>query len=152
LSGGSRPPHQAAASELHDRLRRASARNRIVRPAAYAPAYRYVDALVASEGENTFREIASLPSYRAWDSNPCRAWTCPRPWAGTQRPSRADHALDDIASPYQIGVMEEQAVTYLETYRGCPFSCTFCEWGATKDSRRCFPSTTHARTGSFMRG
>jgi len=34
--------------------------------------------------------------------------------------------------------MEEQAVTYLETYRGCPFSCTFCEWGATKDSKAVF--------------
>ena len=43
------------------------------------------------------------------------------------RPIRTD--LDSIASPFQLGLMPATGVAYLETFRGCPLSCRFCQWG-----------------------
>jgi radical SAM superfamily enzyme YgiQ (UPF0313 family) len=35
--------------------------------------------------------------------------------------------LDDIPSPYLSGILRAQdQATYLETYRGCPFTCAYC--------------------------
>ncbi len=34
--------------------------------------------------------------------------------------------------------MPEGAVAYLETYRGCPMSCRFCEWGTTDNVKAVF--------------
>lgn len=105
----------------------------------YRPAHQYVDALVASEGEHTFREIACLPdlSRAALESVPGLDMPSANGWRHTAHRAPLVQ-LDEIASPYQLGVMEQNTVAYLETYRGCPFSCTFCEWGATKDSKAVF--------------
>jgi radical SAM superfamily enzyme YgiQ (UPF0313 family) len=39
-----------------------------------------------------------------------------------------------------MGLMPQESVAYLETYRGCPLSCRFCEWGIAKDLRSVFPT------------
>ncbi len=46
--------------------------------------------------------------------------------------------LDSISSPFQLGLMPGKSVAYLETFRGCPLSCTFCEWGASERSKAVF--------------
>lgn len=42
-------------------------------------------------------------------------------------------AIDDIPSPYLSGIYDESIVqlglVFTETTRGCPFGCTFCDWG-----------------------
>ena len=42
--------------------------------------------------------------------------------------------LDDIPSPYTNGYLdesfEEDLFPMIETNRGCPFECTFCDWGS----------------------
>lgn len=42
-------------------------------------------------------------------------------------------AIDDIASPYMSGVLDEffdgKLAPFIETNRGCPFKCTFCVQG-----------------------
>src|SRR5262249_26608102 len=48
-------------------------------------------------------------------------------------------------SPFQLGLMPGGSVAYLETYRGCPFSCTFCEWGASDAARTVFSADYLAR-------
>lgn len=48
--------------------------------------------------------------------------------------------LDDIPSPYLTGVLDEYLADpnfcpIIETNRGCPYSCTFCNWGAMGKSK-----------------
>ncbi len=38
-------------------------------------------------------------------------------------------ALDDLPSPVQMGLVPHGRTVALETYRGCPLSCSFCQWG-----------------------
>jgi radical SAM superfamily enzyme YgiQ (UPF0313 family) len=54
-------------------------------------------------------------------------------------------SLDDIPSPFQLGLMPPQSVAYLETYRGCPLGCRFCEWGAKETSKSVFSADYIAR-------
>lgn len=123
-----------------------SARTALFDLAPYAPAQRYLDAIVSREGEETFREIARLPelSRKALESVP--GLDLPLPFGWWRTAPRAPIAdLDGIASPYQSGVMKHNTVAYLETFRGCPFSCTFCEWGASDKSKAVFSADYIAR-------
>jgi radical SAM superfamily enzyme YgiQ (UPF0313 family) len=102
------------------------------RPAMFAlepfrDAARHVDVLVAGEGEEVLQELVAarlgggdlaavpgivLRSATGWSP------TSPR----TTRPG-----LDDLASPYQMGLMPPGSPGRLETFRGCPMVCTFCQ-------------------------
>jgi radical SAM superfamily enzyme YgiQ (UPF0313 family) len=112
----------------------------------YAPAHRYLDAVVSSEGEETFRDIARLPrvTRAALESVPGLDLPLPLGWWRTA-PRAPIAELDAIASPYRTGVMTKGAVAYLETYRGCPFSCAFCEWGAENTTKAVFSTDYLAR-------
>ena len=92
----------------------------------------YMDGLVSSEGEMVFREIAKcvLSDNRTLESIPGLHIPTSNGWIQTDpRPSLL--MLDEIPSPYASQIMKPDAVSYLETFRGCPLSCTFCEWGAS---------------------
>jgi radical SAM superfamily enzyme YgiQ (UPF0313 family) len=91
----------------------------------------FIDALVLGEGEGAIREIVSMPrldraSLRAIPglavASDGRSWE-----KTTERPRTED--LDGVASPYALGLVPRARTAHLETYRGCPFTCTFCEWG-----------------------
>lgn len=48
--------------------------------------------------------------------------------------------LDPIPSPYLTGEFDiygegETSIVIIETNRGCPYSCTFCDWGSATASR-----------------
>lgn len=123
-----------------------SARTALFDLRPYAPAHRYLDAVVSTEGEETFRDIARLPQLtrQSFESVPGLDLPLPMGWWRTApRPAIAD--LDAIASPYQTGVMRKGTVAYLETYRGCPFSCAFCEWGAENTTKAVFSADYIAR-------
>jgi radical SAM superfamily enzyme YgiQ (UPF0313 family) len=123
-----------------------SARTALFDLAPYAPARRYLDAIVSAEGEEVFREIARLPEFSraafesvaGLDLPAAAGW-----WRTGPRAALAD--LDAIASPYQLDVMQPDSVAYLETFRGCPFSCAFCEWGSSNKSKAVFSADYIAR-------
>ncbi|MGH8746729.1 MAG: B12-binding domain-containing radical SAM protein, partial [Burkholderiales bacterium] len=99
----------------------------------------YADAVVATEGETVFRDIARLPQLAraALEAVPGLDLPVADGWRKTAR--RAPIAqLDEIPSPYQLGLMGKGDVAYLETFRGCPFSCAFCEWGASDPAKTVF--------------
>ncbi|OGN10267.1 MAG: hypothetical protein A3B91_01365 [Candidatus Yanofskybacteria bacterium RIFCSPHIGHO2_02_FULL_41_29] len=63
-----------------------------------------------------------------------------------RRPRIVD--LGVVPSPYQSGIFddliksfpEQKWIVLLETNRGCPYACTFCDWGgATEDKLAKFP-------------
>lgn len=53
--------------------------------------------------------------------------------ASTRKIGEADRCLDEVPSPYLSGAFDEffmdGEVPLLETNRGCPFSCAFCQQG-----------------------
>jgi len=123
-----------------------SARTAVFDLPPYAPARMYLDAVVASEGEAVFREIARLPEL---------SQSALRSVAGLQIPTKLGwlptghrppmEQLDEIASPFQLGLMPHGSVAYLETYRGCPLGCRFCEWGVADQSHAVFSADYIAR-------
>jgi radical SAM superfamily enzyme YgiQ (UPF0313 family) len=99
------------------------------RYAGRAPAA--IDVLVRGEGEEAIGELVA--HWRASDARPESVAGLALPGEGgfrATRPRPLNERLDLLASPYQMGLMAPRRVGYLETFRGCPMSCTFCEWGA----------------------
>lgn len=123
-----------------------SARTALFDLPAYAPAASYLDAVVSVDGEAIFPEIARLSSLTRDGLSGVPGLSVPNGngWKHTgQRPPIA--SLDDIPSPFQLGLMPEKSVAYLETYRGCPLGCRFCEWGAKETSKAVFSADYIAR-------
>lgn len=112
----------------------------------YAPAHAYLDAVVEGDGEEIIRDIAGLPDFgrAAWEGVRGLALPGADGWLRTAR--RAQIApLDRIASPYAQGLMPRGGVAYLETFRGCPLSCRFCEWGSKENAKAAFSAEYIAR-------
>ena len=114
----------------------------------YFRANPHVDVIVRGEGEETFAEILSAlvgrVDGRPVDLAPLRevAGLCFRDGDRVVRtPDRARVAdLDALPSPYLTGVFDVHAdsqptTAVIETNRGCPYGCTFCDWGSATNSR-----------------
>jgi radical SAM superfamily enzyme YgiQ (UPF0313 family) len=105
----------------------------------YRNAGDYLDAIVEGDGEAIFREIAALPELSRATLQSMPGVTLPTPAGWLDVPKRAAPVdLDHIESPFQLGLMKKRAVAYLETYRGCPLSCRFCEWGNSEKVKSVF--------------
>jgi radical SAM superfamily enzyme YgiQ (UPF0313 family) len=95
-----------------------------------------VDLLVVSEGEDTFREVVEL-SDRSPDGLMGIAGLALRVddgWHETAVRPLGD--LNLLASPYEMNLVPAGGLGVLQTYRGCPFTCTFCEWGTMESPKR----------------
>ena len=103
----------------------------------------FIDVVANGEGEQTFLSLleafpgndwAAIPgtSYLAADG----AFVC-QPKGGRLR------EIETLPSPYLSGVFkplmaanpDEIWIVLWETNRGCPFSCTFCDWGSATASK-----------------
>lgn len=97
-----------------------------------------VDAIVVGEGEACIQEILLAPD-RSRDTLlriPGLAIHVRGRWTLTGR--RELGSPDIHPSPYQMGLMPEGVTPQFESFRGCPLSCTFCEWGDTGVTSRNF--------------
>ena len=99
------------------------------------------DIVVVNEGEKTFKAI--LDAYgTTYDHIPGiiinRGGS-----AYSTGPSVRIEELDEIPSPYLSGVFDKLIIdnpdvrwsAELETNRGCPYQCTFCDWGSLTYSK-----------------
>lgn len=88
-----------------------------------------IDVLVEGEGEAPFADLIA-----ARDRSPVGLARVPgltlrhgADWTKTPPGPRA--IMDTLASPYVQGLILPGGIGLMETYRGCPFTCSFCEWG-----------------------
>jgi len=94
-----------------------------------------IDVIVLGEGETTFRELLDCAGRSAWPEIAGLAYLDES--GAVHRTTARDRAKELDALPSALGVIElrdaegrplyERAA--LETTRGCPFKCSFCEWG-----------------------
>jgi radical SAM superfamily enzyme YgiQ (UPF0313 family) len=105
--------------------------------------YPFVDVVCHGEGERTFSEILDRREERCWEGVLSTSFLAAdgRFVANERRPRLRD--LDEIPSPMLDGAYdslisarpEQQWLATWETNRGCPFSCTFCDWGSATASK-----------------
>lgn len=90
----------------------------------------FVDALVIGDGEDAMVEILRLPrrDSDALAGIPGLGVPANGGWRTTASRPKPEQ-LDRLASPFQRGLAPRGVTAHLETFRGCPFSCAFCEWG-----------------------
>lgn len=98
----------------------------------------FVDALVLGEGEEVFREIVTLGTRRREELARVAGLSLSNGTAFVLTPERALPVLDGLPSPFQLGLVAGVKTAHLETFRGCPLSCTFCQWGDLSKANRIF--------------
>lgn len=100
--------------------------------------YPFMDIVIKSEGEITFKNVLlALKSSSDLRQIPGLIINVNEYAVDTGDSDRIDN-LDQIPSPYLSGVFdklmaETEGVEWnatLETNRGCPYACTFCDWGS----------------------
>lgn len=107
--------------------------------------YDFIDILIHRKGEEAFRDVlialntdsdmSSIPniSFRGKDG------------VSIQTPE-AKIAISDYPSPYLTGIFDDIIKNgkypfscVLETNRGCPYNCCYCDWGELNSKVRLFP-------------
>lgn len=105
-------------------------------------AHPYVDLCVHGEGEESFLELLEALPERNWDAVQSVSWLQNDEYHNRpKRPRNRD--LDSIPSPYLNGYFDPVLAAHpelkwaapWESNRGCPFSCTFCDWGSAVASK-----------------
>lgn len=98
----------------------------------YLRAHPYIDIIVHGEGELTFRDILEVNVQdRDWSRILGIAYL-----DQVTSPRQRILDLDSLPSPYRTGVFDalietrEQWIATWEGSRGCPYRCTFCDWGS----------------------
>jgi len=116
-----------------------SARPEMLDLAPYTPLKQVLDAVVVSDGEVVFRELIDhrAGGGAAFVTIPGLALPTSGGWRRTA-PRAPIKNLDLLPSPFQTGFAPHGKSAHLETFRGCPLSCKFCEWGAANDASGVF--------------
>lgn len=99
-------------------------------------AHACIDALVINEGEHAFLEIVALADRgpAALSAIPGLALPDGEGWRETRARPLGD--LNELPSPYEMDLVPRGGLGVLQTYRGCPFTCSFCEWGTLESPKR----------------
>ena len=101
--------------------------------------YPFIDICVKQEGELSFKRILQefLNKEPDYKEIPGLLINDAEETIFTENNTRIDN-LDEIPSPYLTGVFDKLMSEHtnirwnatLETNRGCPYACTFCDWGS----------------------
>jgi tRNA A37 methylthiotransferase MiaB len=97
----------------------------------------YMDLIICFEGEITYRNVLLKFETRDWENLPGLLINRDGEAVKTEDAKRIE-SLGEIPSPYLTGIFDQIMADNpdvewngtLETNRGCPFQCTFCDWGS----------------------
>ncbi len=115
----------------------------------YLRKHQHIDIVVKGEGEATFIELMTALEGAVGDHAPDFSRLKDVDGISYRDGDRIVHCgerdriadMDAIGSPYLEGVFDTFAeagamgFAIFETNRGCPYSCTYCDWGAATNSR-----------------
>lgn len=103
----------------------------------------FIDIACHGEGEKVFNAI--LENYKTgnWENVPSISYLDEHNKIVNNPEIERISNLDEIPSPYLTGIFgplmkanpQEEWLGLWETNRGCPFSCSYCEWGASYQKR-----------------
>jgi len=113
-----------------------SARPSMFALAPFRDAARSIDALVINEGEHSFVEIVARGDRSAAALAAIPGLALPDGEGWRETPARPLGDLNDLPSPYAMDLVPRGGLGVLQTYRGCPFTCSFCEWGTLESPKR----------------
>src|SRR5258707_8634095 len=107
-------------------------------PEAFLRANRFIDLAIHNEGEETFLRILESYPARDWTALPGVSFVGPDGAFTRNVNGPRFRDLDDLPSPFLTGAFDrlmaanpnESWIGLWETNRGCPFRCTFCDWGS----------------------
>jgi hypothetical protein len=96
-----------------------------------------MDLIICYEGEITFKRVLEVFDTKNWESVAGLLINRNGEAVKTEEAKRIE-SLEEVESPYLSGIFDQliadhPEVTWqgtLETNRGCPYQCTFCDWGS----------------------
>ena len=112
----------------------------------WANKYPWIDYVVYGEGENIFTELLLCIEEKKSVKNILSiGYWCNNDFIVNKKQQRIEN-LDTIPSPYTLGLFNSIVKKYqnnpnvtlngiIETNRGCPYACTFCDWGGVTLSK-----------------
>lgn len=102
----------------------------------------FIDACCHGAGEETFLKLLERSPDRDWSDLAGISYleTCDTTAVFKTSQPAPRGAIEDLPSPYLSGVFDsllgqESWKGVWETNRGCPFACTFCDWGSATGAK-----------------
>ena len=108
------------------------------KPEQFLREHRFIDIVVHNEGERTFLNLIERLPERDWEGLAGVSFLDAEGRYLKAQAAERIRDLDEVPSPFFNGTFDhliaanpdEKWIGLWETNRGCPFQCTFCDWGS----------------------
>ena len=108
------------------------------KPETYLRTHSFIDIVAHNEGERTFLALLERMPERNWEGVTGVSYIAKNAEFIKTAPVERMKDLEQLPSPFLNGIFDqliaenpnEKWIGLWETNRGCPFQCTFCDWGS----------------------